>query len=211
MNAHSQLDTQAKSAIVLFGKDEGGKAHASAFSEAEADLARKAAALMGMSVLTVATDAELALAAKLPKGRIFASGKGFVPFVAARLFAEIAAVHREARPNGGGTNDDSAAFALQAAHDSEAGRGTDLITPSQPNDWSEILIGTIVLAAAAPLHTQWFECLVVGDDGHDVLTLRYADWPQEPPFERHRNELAIMHPSRQLEPPVEAEQPAEAA
>lgn len=206
MNAHAQVEADAKPAIIVFGKDEGGKAHASSFHAGELDLARKAAALMRMSSLVVATDAEQAIAAKVPKGRVFASGKAFVPFISAKLFAEITKLHEQACGESGTESLADTRGEIPANADAAVAG-----PPPQPKDWTEIAIGTIVLASIAPRHTEWFECLVVGDDGHDTLTMRFCDWPQEAPFERHRNDLALMHPTRQVEPPVAPEQPAEAA
>ena len=79
-------------ALVVFGRDEAGKPHASAFDSSEADLAEKAAGLMGMHVLRVETDEQRDLAAKLPRGRVFASGRAFVPFVKAGLYEALAAL-----------------------------------------------------------------------------------------------------------------------
>src|SRR5829696_5342064 len=45
---------------------------------------------MGMHVLRPKTAEQRALAAKLPRGRIFASGKGLVPFVRAGLYEALA-------------------------------------------------------------------------------------------------------------------------
>ena len=52
---------------------------ASHFIDGEVPLARKAAALMGVSTLPLTTDAERELAAKVPRGRIFGTGKAFLP------------------------------------------------------------------------------------------------------------------------------------
>ena len=46
---------------------------------------------MGLRLLPVRTDTERALAAKVPKGRVFASGRAFVPFIKASLFTELQA------------------------------------------------------------------------------------------------------------------------
>ena len=74
-------DRTDATAAVVFGLDDAGKPHASAFTAHDAELAEKAAALMGMRVLRPGTDEQRALAAKLPKGRVFGSGRAFVPFV----------------------------------------------------------------------------------------------------------------------------------
>jgi hypothetical protein len=76
-------------AVVVFGRDEAGKPHAAWFDQGEASLAEKAADLMGLRVLRVHTDEHRALAAQLPHGRVFASGRAFVPFVKAALFLQL--------------------------------------------------------------------------------------------------------------------------
>ena len=86
-------DTDAAAlAIVVFGRDDAGKPHASAFSHSDAQLAEKAAGLMGMRVLRLETDKARELAGRLPRGRVFASGRAFVPFVKAGLYDALAAL-----------------------------------------------------------------------------------------------------------------------
>ena len=82
--------------VVVFGLDDSGKPHASSFLAGDAALARKAAALMSMKLLCVTTESQRLVAERLPKGKVFASGKGFVPFVKASLYAELVAVAPEA-------------------------------------------------------------------------------------------------------------------
>src|SRR4051794_11571913 len=96
MSARAEGSTEPATALVVFGRDNAGKPHASRFEPSEAELAEKAAGLMGMQVLRPETDEQRALAAKLPKGRVFASGRAFVPFVAAGLYGPLAAFGRPA-------------------------------------------------------------------------------------------------------------------
>ena len=91
MGTVAKSQTHDAPAVVVFGLDDKGKPHASAFDVSEAKLAQKAAGLMGMRVLRPKTADQRALAAKLPRGRIFASGRGFVPFVKAGLYEALAA------------------------------------------------------------------------------------------------------------------------
>src|SRR4051794_41921594 len=79
----------AAPALIVFGRDEAGKAHAAFFDQSEATLAEKAADFMSLRVLRVRTDEHRALAAQLPHGRVFASGRAFVPFVKAALFLKL--------------------------------------------------------------------------------------------------------------------------
>ena len=80
----------------------------------------------------------------------------------------------------------------------------------QPSGWMDIQVGAIVLASIAPRPTEWFEVLVTGIEG-ETFTVRFCDWPAEPPFTRSREQLALMHPTREPLPPLEPLPPAEAA
>lgn len=79
-------------AIAVFGLDHRNRPHASRFDHGEAELAVKAANLMGMLVFWPATDEQRALVAKLPRGRIFASGKAFTPFVHDGVYKALSAL-----------------------------------------------------------------------------------------------------------------------
>src|SRR5665213_1440729 len=62
------------STVVLLGKDNGGKFHASRFPSDQAEAALRAARLMKLRALKV-TDAELdAAVQQLPEGKIYATG-----------------------------------------------------------------------------------------------------------------------------------------
>jgi hypothetical protein len=89
--AQAQARVDETPALVVFGLDDTKRPHASAFVARQAELAEKAAGLMGMATLRPATDEQKALAAKLPRGRVFASGRAFVPFVRAGLYESIVA------------------------------------------------------------------------------------------------------------------------
>jgi len=206
-------------ALIVFGLDERGKSHASSFTQSDAALATKAAALMGMKLLPVRTDAERALAAKLPKGRVFASGKGFVPFCKASLYAELEAA---APPNGAAPEPGHAEPPQSdtgeplpvgpVSADAAPSPGPDRASSvPQPTGWSDIQVGAIVLSAAVPGQMDWFECVVVGVEADDHFVLRYCDWPSEPTFTHHVSGIGLLHPSRTPEPPIDPEPPSDAA
>src|SRR4051794_33314001 len=69
--------------LVVLGLDVDGKPHASRFEERDAAFVVRAAELMRFHVVRVPADnAELTgIAEKLPVGKIFATGRAFVPFV----------------------------------------------------------------------------------------------------------------------------------
>src|SRR5947208_12103317 len=69
--------------LVVLGIDIDSKPHASRFAERDAPFVQRAAELMGFHVVRVPpNNAELhSVAAGLPLGKIFATGRAFVPFV----------------------------------------------------------------------------------------------------------------------------------
>ena len=165
--------------IVVFGKDEAGKPHASMFSQADAPLATKAAGLMGMQVLRPVSKAASELAVKLPKGRVFASGRGFVPFVRLKLYEALLMTHADPQNQVPAEKNETANTA--------ANPDTPPSSEAQPGDLQE---GALVLAPAAP-DEGWWEAVVVKVKG-DLLTLRWRDFPDYPPFARRRNQIALF-------------------
>ena len=141
-------------AIVVFGRDEAGKPHASSFTEAEAKLAEKAADFMNLRVLRVRTNEHRALATKVPKGRVFASGKAFVPFVKAALFLDLqsAALNGTGKPKlltgptSGKADQPSPATPERAPSSKKPSQSNGSTPVQQPCGWADIQVGAIVLA-----------------------------------------------------------------
>lgn len=206
---------KSEPALVVLGLDEKGKPHASWFDEGEAELATKAAGLMGMQVLPLATDERRALASKLPHGRVFASGRGFVPFVARATFDQLAAcegLQRPPKPDGGDGEPSTPNGPGRPRKAADSGTGGVTHTPGepaggagdgdpgQPDDphrpasWSEIQVGSLVLVSEG-VGKGWFESRVVEARGADLYVLQWRDWPDFPREVRRREDLALLHPS----------------
>src|SRR5665213_2806222 len=161
--------------LVLLGTDVDGKWHASRFDESDETLVLRAAELMDFSAMRVsADDAEVyAIAEALPVGKIFSSGKAFVPFVAYAAFAKLRVLVEGGvivRPP---AEDDTAADQPSAAiFTTEAINSADAL-------WTKIEVGTTVLAPQpAAYGPGWWASVVVGVDGDD-LTLRWVDDPHD--------------------------------
>lgn len=187
-------------ALIVFGRDDGGKPHASWFGKDDEVKAERAAAMMGMASLGVAADAVRDLAGRLPRGKVFPSGKAFVPFVKGTLY-DVLATHlpadyawperqpvkrAEGEGEDGGTGPDGGA----------ASSTTDMPvrpTPKHPEHWSKIEIGNMVLATEGP-GEGWFEARVVKIKGDGLYTLRWRDWIDIPEFVRRRVDIALIHP-----------------
>src|ERR1700704_6352391 len=78
--------------LVVLGIDMSDKPHASRFAERDAPFVVRAAELMGFHVIRVAPEntEPHAIAEGLPLGRIFATGRAFVPFVGRSAFDKLA-------------------------------------------------------------------------------------------------------------------------
>jgi hypothetical protein len=178
--------------LVVLGIDADGKWHASRFDDGEATLVARAAELMGFHVVRVpADDVELhGVAERLPAGRVFASGKAFVPFVAHATFDKLAALVE------GGVTIEARTAAGAAAVYQMAAMYTDEAADAANELWAKIEVGTVVLAAADPeLYGQsWWEAVVVAVDGDD-LKLRWVEDPTEEPFGVPRRDVGLRHPA----------------
>jgi len=186
--------SSAALAVIVLGRDDAGKAHAAWFDQSEAALAEKAADFMNMRVLRVRTDEHRALAAQLPHGRVFASGRAFVPFVKASLFMALQAAAQAA------ADANSAKLVASADDSSEAKRLTvepkspaGPVNRKAPCGWADVDVGSLVLATEGP-GDGWWECLVLEAEA-ELFTLKWRDWPDLPRFVRRRWQLALLHPA----------------
>jgi hypothetical protein len=158
---------------IVLGTDEYAKPRAARFSAQQPDLLAKAAEAMRLRLVEVeAANEELAeVAAKLPAGRLHATGKGMVPYIKGELYYELLPAAL------GGLwpqqNPDPAAEDL-------------------PRSWDEVAPGHVVIARET-LEFGWWEAVVIERNG-DLVTLRYRDYPHFPPQVRHRSFVALISP-----------------
>jgi hypothetical protein len=137
----------------------------------------KAADLMGLKVYEASPLEVAELAKKLPAGRLYANGRGFVPNIRQALYSDVVvalALEGQAALNKNGDKD-----GLPAA------RGL-------PRSWNEIAAGHLVIAQES-LEYGWWEAIVLDRNG-DTFTLQYRDYPHLPKFVRHRTGIALMCP-----------------
>ncbi|MER9444911.1 tudor domain-containing protein [Mesorhizobium sp. M0340] len=194
--AVSAASTAALPALIVLGLDGGGKAHASWFGESETDLAEKAAGMMGMAALRASNDELRDLAGKLPKGKVFASGKAFVPFVKATMFDKIA-THlpssykwpvRAAKPAGEKPKSGKKASAARDHQTTDPNEGLTI-----PEGWDKIVFGSLVLACENA-DEGWFPARVIQVSADGLFTLKWRDFPDWPVIVRRTHHLALLHP-----------------
>ena len=161
--------------LVVFGRDDAAKPHASWFGAAEAELATKAAGIMRFQVLPITTDEHRAAASGLPQGRVFASGRCFSPFCREAACAALEAF--------------SEAFAPPPPVEPEPTMPPAIT--GTPQRWEDIGAGSMVLASMGA-DQGWFESVVTEARGDDIFVLRWRGWPDDPEFARRRDGLALL-------------------
>ena len=171
--------------VLLFGLDASGKPKAARFVDKHADLASKAAAQLNLQVLRIIGPNLTDLAARLPQGRIHASGRGFVPYIRKDLYAKILAAA------GAPKTPDNTPVQLAAASGSAASNSAG--APSLPQNWDSIKTGDVVIALQDP-EDGWYEAIVAEIHG-EMLTMRWRHYPRERRFTRHRLSVGLMYPA----------------
>jgi hypothetical protein len=133
--------------------------------------------LIGLKVYDTSNPDVAAIAKKLPVGRLYANGRGFVPNIRQSLYSDVIvtlAGRPQALVSNGGQN--------------------DKLPPARglPVSWDEIGPGHLVIAHES-LEYGWWEAIVVARKDN-VFTLRYRDFPSLPKFFRDRFGIALMYP-----------------
>jgi hypothetical protein len=118
------------------------------------------------------------VAKKLPLGRLYANGRGFVFNIRQSLYTEIVA---------------ALAFEPQTALSKNGDKDSFPAARGLPRNWEEIAPGHLVIAQES-LDYGWWEAIVL-DRKDDMLTLRFRDYPKLPKFFRHRAAVALMSPA----------------
>ena len=169
--------TAASPTLIVLGFDDQQKPRGARFVDAKPDLVTKAADAMGFKVYEASSEDVAEYAKKLPLGRLYANGRGFVPNIRQDLYSDLV-VALGLEPQA----------ALSTAGDKDslpAARGL-------PRSWDEIGAGHLVIAHEL-LDYGWWEAIVLGRTG-DTFILQYRDYPHLPKFVRHRSGIAMMSP-----------------
>src|SRR5215468_3000173 len=185
---HSTQFRSCPSPIVLFGIDSRGKPKGARFGKEHASLATKAAAQLHLNVLASNDPRVAEIAARLPVGRVHATGWTFVPFIRRDLYDKLVA----AAPNG---NLGQPLIPPSGATGGAAGSRPPGSSPNLPRSWHEIGVGDLVLAQEDPTD-GWYEAIVV-EAANDMFTLRWYHYPRFRRFIRHRLRLGLLYPGPQ--------------
>ena len=190
----TQTDIVVSTVLVVLGIDAENKPHASKFAATDRAVVLRAAGLMAYRVLELGTDEVGKLNSSIPDGKVFATGKAFVPFVRRELYDQLAIKL--------GTDAEIAATAQPPATPAKAGSSQQVAkAPAKPDaptltpPWSEFAVGSTVLARDDE-NESWFEAVIVSiaDDDPNVLRLRWRDYPGERQFAMHRGRVGAIGP-----------------
>jgi hypothetical protein len=165
------------SALIVLGFDEQQKPRGAKFVDAKPDLVSKAADLMGFKVYEGRSPDVAEVAKKLPLGRLYANGRGFVPNIRQSLYSDLVV---------------ALALEGQAALSKNGDKDSLPAARGLPDSWNEIAAGHLVIAQES-LEYGWWEAIVLERKG-DSFTLQYRDYPHLPKFVRHRSGIALMCP-----------------
>jgi hypothetical protein len=149
--------------LVLFGIDSRGKPKAARFGKGHADLAIKAASQLQLQVLACQDPKIAGIAARLPVGRVHATGRTFVPFIRRDLYDQLLAA--AANGNAHSTNPPNGSSGASGSPGGSA--------PRLPQNWQAIGIGDLVVANQSR-EDGWYEAIVVEQNG---LLLQLCDKP----------------------------------
>jgi hypothetical protein len=174
--------------LIVLGYDEHQKPRGARFVDAKPDFVAKAADLMDLKVYQATSPDVAAFAKKLPIGRLYANGRGFVPNVRQDLYSDLIA---------------ELAVLPQAALSPENDKDSLPAARGLPRTWDEIASAHLVLAHES-LQYGWWEAIVI-ERKDDVFTLLFRDYPKLPRFVRHRSSVALMYsPNEEPRPAASA-------
>jgi hypothetical protein len=137
------------------------------------------AAEMGMHTVKASTPEIISLAQRLPKGRIFDSGKLFTPLIQTKVYDESHDSSPRTWDHGQAEAGDECSFKRRHGDADAEGPGASVPEGTRPTDWSQITVGSLVLAEEA----RWragSKPSCWRPDREDVFKLKYRDYPDDP-------------------------------
>jgi hypothetical protein len=189
-------DAAFASPVFTFGLDDNGKPRGAKFLQGLNDDLVNAALRMNCRVIQNHSAALTALGVKLPVGRVYASGKAFIPNIRRDLYDKLETARQQPPEEVEGVAPVNLFTEPPAASDTgdkpASVACTSPMVSGLPKTWDSIDVGQMVLAYEGP-GEGWWEAVVVKRE-EEILTLRYRDYPKVPNFQRHLTTVALINP-----------------
>ena len=185
-------------ALVVLTKDTSGAARGSWFTASDVKVAKASAKSSGAIAVVVKGPDLMTLANRVPKGRIFDSGKLFMPRIQAEVFEQLSShaskAAKQPRLQVIASNADNQENSTDKPSSSASSKG---IAGTPPSDWSKLGVGSLVLAREVE-EDCFYLAVVIGKSNPTQLSLRWRDYPDDPHFQRQVSDLAMLHPKVDL-------------
>jgi hypothetical protein len=180
------------SPLYVFGLDESGKPRGARFPQGLQDNIVLAATDMKFNVVHDHSAEFTALGQKLPIGRIYGSGKSFIPNIRRDLYDKLKAAQE--RPN---EPIKEGVYINIAPGNGSSITAADLPETASPavlrRTWADIRAGDLIIAQSSHME-GWWEAIVLERGANDILTLRWRDYPAEGTVQRHLGGIALINP-----------------
>lgn len=173
----------ASDKLFVFGLDEDGKPRGARFPEFNEKVV-SAAAQMKLTSVHPASPAVTEIGMKLPVGRLYASGKAFVPPIRRDLLTKLKAA-LDAPGDASQVN--------QPAPAPENAKASGVVAAGLPRTWESIAVGQLVLVEDDDPGFGWWPCLVTKREDQ-VLTLQLRDYPDKGTYVRHIAQVGLVNP-----------------
>jgi hypothetical protein len=186
------------SPLFALGLDDNGKPRGARFPHGLRDDIASAALDMKCRIVHEHSAAFTELGMKLPIGRVYSSGKAFIPNIRRDLYDKLEAARKLPPDKTAGTAALNAMLEkYEKAHASKAAETPAVackspVTSGLPRDWASIEPGHMVLIHESVDDGWWEAVVLVRED--EILTLRFRDFPKQPTFKRHINTVALVNP-----------------
>jgi hypothetical protein len=171
--------------LFVFGLDEDGKPRGARFPEFNEKVV-SAAAQMKLASVHPASPAVTEIGMKLPVGRLYASGKAFVPPIRRDLLGKLKAALEV-------PGDVSHVQEPAPAPSPDKTKAGGVVAAGLPRTWESIDVGQLVLVEDDDPGFGWWPCLVIKRE-HQVLTLRLRDYPDKGTYVRHIVQVGLVNP-----------------
>lgn len=186
-------------ALVVFDRNGNEPPRGSWFDVDSMVEAKAGAVAMSAQIVAVKGAEVMALANRVPKGRVFSSGKLFMPRIQKDVYEqlqghvpeedckpqlELVASDEGKSEDGGASEGSSSGLSL---------KGT------LPGEWSKIGVGSLVLSRDIEEDDEAFYlAVVVGKAGPTSFQLKWRDYPDIDPIIRDVRQLAMLHPKTDM-------------